>query len=92
MRELYDVCMQEQFQVAYDLQVDAAFLYRLFIEYGISGFKVISQHLGRDVGTPRVPLDQLNSEQVVALFVKLVNAQPPLPLKVVRDSYPLLLI
>jgi hypothetical protein len=53
---------------------------------------VISQHLGRDVGTPRVPLDQLNNELVVALFVKLVNAQPPLPLKVVRDSYPLLLI
>ena len=68
VRELYDVCMQEQFQAAYDLQVDAAFLYRLFNQYGISGLKVISQHLGRDVGTPRVPLDQLNSEQVAALL------------------------
>ena len=68
VRELYDVCMQEQFQAAYDLQVDAAFLYRLFNQYGISGFKVISQHLGRDLGTPRVPLDQLNSEQVAALL------------------------
>jgi dihydrodipicolinate synthase/N-acetylneuraminate lyase len=68
VRELYDVCMQEQFQSAYDLQVDAAFLYRLFNEYGISGFKVISLHLGRDVGTPRVPLDQLNAEQIAALL------------------------
>ena len=53
---------------------------------------MISPHLGRDLGTPRVPLNQLNSEQVVALFIKPVNALPPLPLKVARDSYPLQLI
>jgi 4-hydroxy-tetrahydrodipicolinate synthase len=39
IRELFNLCRNEKFQDAYELQVDAAFLYRLFDHYGISGFK-----------------------------------------------------
>jgi 4-hydroxy-tetrahydrodipicolinate synthase len=67
IRHLYDLCLKENYQVAYELQVDAAFLYRLFNQYGISGLKAISQSLGRDVGNPRMPLDQLQADQIETL-------------------------
>ena len=67
IRHLYDLCLQENFEAAYELQVDAAFLYRLFDQYGISGLKAISHSLGRDVGITRVPLDQLHSDQIEIL-------------------------
>ncbi len=68
VRQLFDWCAKENYQAAYDAQVDAAFLYRLFEQYGIAGLKVISEHIGRDLGTPRVPLDHLSANQIHALI------------------------
>jgi 4-hydroxy-tetrahydrodipicolinate synthase len=68
IRQLFDSCAKESYQSAYDLQFDATHLYRLFNQYGISGLKYISQELGRDLGIPRTPLDQLTQEQMKSVL------------------------
>jgi 4-hydroxy-tetrahydrodipicolinate synthase len=68
VRSLFDLCILENYQQAYDLQIDAAHLHRLFNRFGISGLKLISSKLGRDVGIARVPLDQLSTEQIQTIL------------------------
>ena len=81
VRNLFDLCAKENYQSAYELQLDAARLYRLFNEYGISGLKYISEQLGRDIGFPRIPLDQLTQKQMQSVLqewqaCKQVNHEP----------------
>jgi 4-hydroxy-tetrahydrodipicolinate synthase len=68
IRQLFDLCSKENYQSAYDLQIDAARLYRLFNEFGVSGLKAISNYHNRDIGSPRMPLDQLTEQQAKMLL------------------------
>ncbi len=62
IQELYDLCLQEDYKGAYNKQVDAACLYRLFDKTGIPGLKAASKLQGRDLGDPRSPLPPLSNE------------------------------
>lgn len=63
VRNLYDAACAEKYRQAHDLQVDAAFLYRLFNKHGVAGFKVGARHMGRDMGNARPPLPVLESKE-----------------------------
>lgn len=56
MKNLYEHVKQEKYREAHDLQVDAAFLYRLFDRFGIAGLKVGAKLMARDCGQARPPL------------------------------------
>jgi 4-hydroxy-tetrahydrodipicolinate synthase len=60
IRSLYDQASKEKYKDAYDAQVDAAFLYRLFHKHGIAGLKVASKLMARDCGQARPPLPILD--------------------------------
>ena len=56
MKKLYEHVCQEKYKEAHDLQVDAAFLYRLFDRFGAAGLKVGAKLMARDCGQARPPL------------------------------------
>jgi len=56
MRKLYEHVCKEKYKEAHDLQVDAAFLYRLFDKHGAAGLKVGAKLMARDCGQARPPL------------------------------------
>jgi len=56
IRKLYDHVCAEKYKQAHDLQVDAAFLYRLFDKHGVAGLKVGAKLMARDCGQARPPL------------------------------------
>ena len=53
---LYEHVKVEKYKEAHDLQVDAAFLYRLFDRFGAAGLKVGAKLMARDCGQARPPL------------------------------------
>jgi 4-hydroxy-tetrahydrodipicolinate synthase len=56
VRDLYRTCRAERYADARNLQEDAAILFRLMRDAGVSGLKAGSTMLGRDCGDPRPPL------------------------------------
>lgn len=56
MKKLYEHVCKEKYKEAHDLQVDAAFLYRLFDKHGAAGLKVGAKLMARDCGQARPPL------------------------------------
>ena len=56
MKKLYEHVSKEKYKEAHDLQVDAAFLYRLFDKHGAAGLKVGAKLMARDCGQARPPL------------------------------------
>ena len=56
MKRLYEHVKVEKYKEAHDLQVDAAFLYRLFDRFGAAGLKVGAKLMARDCGQARPPL------------------------------------
>ena len=56
VKRLYEHVKVEKYKEAHDLQVDAAFLYRLFNRFGVSGLKVGAKLMARDCGQARPPL------------------------------------
>ena len=56
MKNLYAHVCKEKYKEAHDLQVDAAFLYRLFDKHGAAGLKVGAKLMARDCGQARPPL------------------------------------
>ena len=56
MKNLYEHVCKEKYKEAHDLQVDAAFLYRLFDKHGAAGLKVGAKLMARDCGQARPPL------------------------------------
>ncbi len=56
VRDLYRACRTETYAAARHLQEDAAILFRLMRDAGVSGLKVAAAMLGRDCGEPRPPL------------------------------------
>ncbi len=64
IRKLYDLASQEKYKEAHDAQVDAAYLFRLFDEYGVSGLKVGAKLMARDCGQARPPLPVMDGAVV----------------------------
>jgi 4-hydroxy-tetrahydrodipicolinate synthase len=71
VRELYDLCRAEKYKNARRQQEDAAILFRLFRDAGVSGLKAAVQFMGRDCGAPRPPLPALDMAQTQALTAAL---------------------
>ena len=71
VRELYRTCRRESYKEAYDLQEDAAILFRAFRDAGVSGLKAAARSLGRDCGIPRPPLPALDAATTQALVEQL---------------------
>jgi len=71
VRELYDLCRVEKYKEARGKQEDAAILFRLLRDAGVTGFKVASRQMGRDCGDPRPPLPALSGKASQALSTDL---------------------
>lgn len=56
VRDLYRACRTEAYAAGRNLQEDAAILFRLMRDAGVSGLKAGAKMLGRDCGDPRPPL------------------------------------
>jgi dihydrodipicolinate synthase/N-acetylneuraminate lyase len=69
--ELYRICRGEAYRDGYDLQQDAAILFRVFRDTGVSGLKAAARALGRDCGNPRPPLPTLDAAATQALLTQL---------------------
>jgi 4-hydroxy-tetrahydrodipicolinate synthase len=67
VRRLYDHVCAEKYRDALALQVDAAFLYRLFDKHGVAGLKAAAKFMGRDAGAVRPPLPTLDDGVVLAI-------------------------
>jgi 4-hydroxy-tetrahydrodipicolinate synthase len=56
IRGLYDLCRAEKYKDARRMQEDAAMLFRILRDAGVSGLKSAARVMGRDCGNPRPPL------------------------------------
>jgi 4-hydroxy-tetrahydrodipicolinate synthase len=75
MKHLYQHVCQEKYKEAHDLQVDAAFLYRLFDKYGVAGLKVGAKLMARDCGQARPPLPIMDGVVVDAIAHELTKVK-----------------
>jgi 4-hydroxy-tetrahydrodipicolinate synthase len=69
--ELYSICRKETYKAAYNLQEDAAILFRTIRDAGVSGLKAATRSLGRNCGNPRPPLSVLDAAATQALVEQL---------------------
>jgi hypothetical protein len=75
MKKLYQFVCHEKYKEAHDLQVDAAFLYRLFDKYGVAGLKVGAKLMARDCGQARPPLPVMDGVVVDAIAHELTKVK-----------------
>jgi 4-hydroxy-tetrahydrodipicolinate synthase len=68
---LYRSCLQESYKEAYSLQEDAAMLFQSLRDTGVSGLKAAARVLGRNCGSPRPPLPELDARTTQVLVEKL---------------------
>jgi 4-hydroxy-tetrahydrodipicolinate synthase len=73
VRELYRACRSESYAAARPMQEDAAILFRLMRDAGVSGLKAAAALLGRACGEPRTPLVPLGASE--ALYALLSEAE-----------------
>ena len=66
-RELYDLCARQQFTQARKAQEQMAELHHTLKKAGFAGIKGAMRAMGRDVGSPRPPVDPLGEIEFGAL-------------------------
>ena len=62
-RSLFDTCAKNTYDVAYDDQVKAAVLWRLFHQFSLPGIKYAAQKCQRSNGQVRSPLTELTPDE-----------------------------
>jgi 4-hydroxy-tetrahydrodipicolinate synthase len=66
-RELYDLCVKQQFTQARKAQEQMATLHHTVKKAGFAGLKDAMRAMGRDVGVPRPPVDRLGEVEAGVL-------------------------
>jgi 4-hydroxy-tetrahydrodipicolinate synthase len=66
-RELYDLCIKQQFTQARQAQEQMATLHHTLKKAGFAGLKDAMRAMGRDVGVPRPPVDALGEVEAGVL-------------------------
>jgi 4-hydroxy-tetrahydrodipicolinate synthase len=66
-RELYDLCLKQQFTQARKAQEQMATLHHSLKKAGFAGLKDAMRAMGRDVGVPRPPVDSLGEVEAGVL-------------------------
>lgn len=74
MSELCKLCFENKFEKARELQFRLAeFIHTLFIEVNPIPVKKAMQYIGIDVGSPRLPLTELEPEHAAKLKAEMIN-------------------
>jgi 4-hydroxy-tetrahydrodipicolinate synthase len=74
VKELYSLCLAEKFNEARPAQEKAAILFRALREHGVSTLKAAMKSMGRECGTPRAPLPELDEAGTQVLLAELAAA------------------
>lgn len=66
-RQLYEMCVKQQFTQARKIQEDMALLHHTIKKAGFAGLKAVMEAMGRSCGVPRLPVRSLDKAEAARL-------------------------